>query len=611
MNFSDLNLIEALLKTLKKIAYEKPTPIQKEAIPLLLQGKDILACAQTGTGKTAAFALPLLQKLFKKRQSDNKSKVEALILAPTRELAIQIHENITTYAKETKLKSVLILGGVNQDPQVRALKKGVDIIIATPGRLNDLINQNLCDLSQVSYLVLDEADHMLDMGFIIPIERIISCTKAERQTLMFSATMPKEIKALADEILKDPAYISVNPVSSTVDNIAQKVYFVDQINKNNLLEKILEENEVKQALVFTRTKNIADKVAKFLSSVRISSKAIHSNKSHAARLAALNEFKKGKIQVLVATDVVSRGIDIDSLEYVINYDLPEMAESYVHRIGRTARAGKSGIALSLCNYYEKYYLNNIEKLTKVKLEVLPNEEFEMQNLDRTNPRGGAKAKTREDARRIEEKKLEDRKKDGKEKGFKKEFRKDGRKEFSHGRKPRAKKDGENTFSKDESKTRKPRVRKEFSDKAFDGEKKVRKPRKDFGEEKSYFAENKPKKRSFKKDEKSEKSFSKAPKKEFSKSFSKDFGQDIDKNFFREDDNKTRKPRARKEFSGKAFDGEKKASKPRARKEFSKDSGEAKRTFADKGFKKAVKKEGSSFKASSKKRTSSASKAKKD
>lgn len=571
MNFSDLNLIEALLKTLKKIAYEKPTPIQREAIPLLLQAKDILACAQTGTGKTAAFALPILQKLFKKRQSDNKTKLEALILAPTRELAIQIHENINTYAKETKLKSLLILGGVNQEPQVRALKKGVDIVIATPGRLNDLINQNLCDLSQVSYLVLDEADHMLDMGFIIPIERIISCTKEERQTLMFSATMPKEIKALAEEILKEPAYISVNPVSSTVDNIAQKVYFVDQINKNQLLEKILRENEVKQALVFTRTKNIADKVAKFLTSVKISSKAIHSNKSHAARLAALSDFKKGKLKVLVATDVVSRGIDIDSLEYVINFDLPEMAESYVHRIGRTARAGKSGIAISLCNFYEKYYLKNIEKLTKVNLEVLANEDFPMQNLDRTNPRGGAKPKTREDAKRIEEKKLEDRKKDDK-KGFKKEFRKDGRKEFPFGRKPK----------------------RAFDDEAFDGDKKRRKPRKDFDGEKSYFAENKP--RAFKRDEKGEKAFNKGPRKEYSKSFSKDFGQDIDRNFFRENSDKPKK---------------------RTRKEYSKD-GEGKKAFGDKkGFKKSFgKKDGArkegSFKSGSKKRTTfPANKAKKD
>jgi len=346
MNFENLNLIEPILKALKDEGYIKPSPIQERAIPPVLQGRDLLGCAQTGTGKTAAFAIPIIQKIHEQKNKGSRRQIQSLILTPTRELAVQIADSFLSYGKYTKLKYYAIYGGVSQNPQAEALRRGIDVLIATPGRLNDLINQRLVNLENIKVFVLDEADRMLDMGFIHDVKKIISCIPKQRQTLFFSATMPREITDLVNSILVDPVKVEVTPVSSTVDIIKQSVYFTDKVNKNKLLLHLLENEDISSALVFTRTKHEADKIVKFLASANIKSQAIHGDKSQNARQTALNNFKSGEIKVLIATDIAARGIDIDELSHVINYNLPNIPETYVHRIGRTGRAGLGGTAIS-------------------------------------------------------------------------------------------------------------------------------------------------------------------------------------------------------------------------------------------------------------------------
>jgi len=364
MKFEDLNLIEPILKALTEEGYKTPSPIQEQAIPHVLEGNDILGCAQTGTGKTAAFAIPIIQKIYGQGSKGAKRQVQALILTPTRELAVQIEESCKSYGRYTNLKYCSVFGGVSQNPQTEKLRRGVDVLVATPGRLNDLINQRQVNLSNVSMLVLDEADRMLDMGFINDVKKIISCIPKKRQTLFFSATMPKEITELVNSILVNPVKVAVTPVSSTVDKIKQYVYFVDKANKKKLLVYLLKNKDIDSALVFTRTKHEADRVEKDLTANKITAQAIHGNKSQSARQMALNNFKSGKIKVLVATDIAARGIDIDELSHVINYNLPNIPETYVHRIGRTGRAGLGGTSISFCEYEEKDYLKNIQKLIK-------------------------------------------------------------------------------------------------------------------------------------------------------------------------------------------------------------------------------------------------------
>lgn len=371
MKFENLNLIEPILKSLAEEGYTTPSPIQEQAIPYVLEGKDVLGCAQTGTGKTAAFAIPIIQKIYKLGNKGSRRQIQTLILTPTRELAVQIEESFKSYGRYTNLKYCSIFGGVSQNPQTEKLRSGVDVLIATPGRLNDLINQRLVNLSNVSTLVLDEADRMLDMGFICDVKKIISFIPAKRQTLFFSATMPKEITELVNSILIDPIRISVTPVSSTVDKIKQYVYFVDKTNKKKLLVYLLKNKDIDSALVFTRTKHEADKVEKDLTANKITAQSIHGDKSQSARQMALNNFKSGKIKVLVATDIAARGIDIDELSHVINFNLPNIPETYVHRIGRTGRAGLGGTAISFCEYEEKDYLKTIQKLIK---KIIPSAE---------------------------------------------------------------------------------------------------------------------------------------------------------------------------------------------------------------------------------------------
>ena len=379
MKFRELEIIDPILKAVAREGYEIPSPIQAEAIPLLLAGRDLLGCAQTGTGKTAAFAIPILQKLYAQRQGDRKQrKLQALILTPTRELALQISESFDAYGRYTGLRTAVIFGGVSQVPQVAALREGIDILVATPGRLGDLLGQRVLSLSQISMLVLDEADRMLDMGFVHDVKRIIAQLPKERQTLLFSATIPKEIATLAASILRNPVNVAVTPVSSTVDLIEQQVYFVDKPNKGRLLVELLKDKAIVSALVFSRTKHGADKISRILKTAGIASSAIHGNKSQNARQGALNDFKQGKIRILVATDIAARGIDVEQLSHVINFDLPNIPETYVHRIGRTGRAGLSGKAISFCNFDEKAYLKDIEKLIGMKIPVAPNELYPMQ-----------------------------------------------------------------------------------------------------------------------------------------------------------------------------------------------------------------------------------------
>lgn len=363
MLFENLNIALPIQKALKSEGYTKATSIQEKAIPPLLEGKDLLGCAQTGTGKTAAFAIPILQGLSSELRNTKGTKhIKALILAPTRELAIQIEESFQAYGKNLGLKALVIYGGVSQHPQTAALARGVDILVATPGRLLDLINQKFIRLNHVQYFVLDEADLMLDMGMIHDVRRIIKFIPIERQTMFFSATMPNEIAKLADSILKNPVRVEITPVSSTVDIIEQSVFYVDKKNKTNLLIHLLKNKNIISALVFSRTKHGADKIVKALEKAGLQAQAIHGNKSQNARQLALNNFKERKTRILVATDIAARGIDVEELSHVINFDLPEVPETYVHRIGRTGRAGLGGIALSFCDHEEKSLLKDIQKL---------------------------------------------------------------------------------------------------------------------------------------------------------------------------------------------------------------------------------------------------------
>ncbi|MEA5038616.1 MAG: DEAD/DEAH box helicase [Clostridiaceae bacterium] len=372
MKFNDLHLIKPLLDAVSSAGYEAPTPIQEATIPLVLEGRDVLGCAQTGTGKTAAFALPILQKLSGHTNHGYGAKrpIRALIVTPTRELAIQISENFDTYGAGLSLKSCVIFGGVKQTGQVEQLTGGVDILIATPGRLNDLIGQGFVELDKLEVFVLDEADRMLDMGFINDIRRILRCIPQKRQTLFFSATMPPDVEKLAITILCKPATVKVDPINSTVESISQSLYYVDKGNKSKLLAYLLKGPDVRSALVFTRTKHGADKVVRELGKAGIKSTAIHGNKSQNARQEALRRFVNGEIDVLVATDIAARGIDIPELSHVFNYDIPEVAEAYIHRIGRTGRAGLSGSAISFCCYDERERLFAVEKLIGKHLLVI-------------------------------------------------------------------------------------------------------------------------------------------------------------------------------------------------------------------------------------------------
>jgi ATP-dependent RNA helicase RhlE len=373
--FQSLNIIKPILKAIKEEGYSIPTPIQEQCIPIALNGEDLLGCAQTGTGKTAAFAIPILQMLTTNKTYEDKRKVKSLIVTPTRELAIQIGESFEAYGRHTGIKTAVIFGGVKQHAQVKRLKEGVDIIVATPGRLLDLMNQKYIKLHDVKYFVLDEADRMLDMGFIHDIKKMLAVLPKQRQSLFFSATMPKEIVTLASRILNAPKHVSVTPVSSTVDIVEQFIYFVDKGNKSKLLLEVLKDNNIHSTLVFTRTKYGADKLVKILHKNKILAEAIHGNKSQNARQRALANFKAKTTRVLMATDIAARGIDIDDMEYVINYEIPNIAETYVHRIGRTARAGAEGTAISFCDADEKLYLRDIEKLIKKKIKIIEDHPF--------------------------------------------------------------------------------------------------------------------------------------------------------------------------------------------------------------------------------------------
>jgi ATP-dependent RNA helicase RhlE len=368
MTFNQLNLIDHLTGALIKKGYITPTPIQQQAIPYVLAGKDLFGCAQTGTGKTAAFALPILQLLHEKPATHKH--IRALILAPTRELATQISENFQAYGAQLNLRHAVVFGGVSQVPQVSALRKGIDILIATPGRLLDLMQQGFIRINHIEIFVLDEADRMLDMGFINDIKKVIAQLPKQRQTLLFSATMPDEIKKLAQGLLHQPVSVSVTPISSTAEAVKQSVYYVKKENKRSLLHHVISENNIDHALVFTRTKRGADRVAKDLNKQGIKAESIHGDKSQGARERALKGFKSRAIRILVATDIASRGIDVDKLSHVINYEIPEMAETYVHRIGRTGRAGESGEAISFCAKEEMPYMRDITKLIKKNIEVI-------------------------------------------------------------------------------------------------------------------------------------------------------------------------------------------------------------------------------------------------
>ena len=362
MIFENLKLTEPVLRALQDEGYITPTPIQAKAIPCVLDGKDLLGCAQTGTGKTAAFSIPIIQNLLAETGGNGRKSIRALILTPTRELAAQIGDSINAYSRHTRLKHTVIFGGVSQKPQVEALRKGVDILVATPGRLLDLINQKIINLQTIRFFVLDEADRMLDMGFIHDIKKILPLLPRKRQSLFFSATMPAEIEKLSRQILNHPVMIEVTPPSSTVEVIEQHVYRVEKTDKSKLLVHLLQDKAIESVLVFTRTKHGADKVARILGKSGIKAEAIHGNKSQNARVKAMNNFRDRTTRVLIATDIAARGIDIDHLSHVINYDLPNIPETYVHRIGRTGRAGRSGVAFSFCDSEEKVYLKDIERL---------------------------------------------------------------------------------------------------------------------------------------------------------------------------------------------------------------------------------------------------------
>lgn len=368
MTFKELSLIHPILSALEQKGYQTPTPIQEKSIPVILSGKDIFGCAQTGTGKTAAFSLPLLQLLTAEKEKNPTTFLRVLILAPTRELASQISENIATYSTHLPIKHATIFGGVSQVPQVKALKNGVDIIVSTPGRLLDLMDQGYIHLNNIKHFVLDEADKMLDMGFIHDLRKIIKKLPSVKQSLFFSATAAPEIVALSKTILREPVSVSVTPVSSASELVKQRVYYVNKGDKQPLLKHLIKQENIQHVLVFTRTKRGADKVAKDLNKNGIKAEAIHGNKSQGARERALSGFKNKTITALIATDIASRGIDVDKLSHVINFELPEVPETYVHRIGRTGRAGSEGMAFSFCTPEEKGYLNDINKLIKKNIE---------------------------------------------------------------------------------------------------------------------------------------------------------------------------------------------------------------------------------------------------
>jgi ATP-dependent RNA helicase RhlE len=368
-DFKSLSLLSPILKALKQKGYDTPTPIQAQAIPRLMEGRDLLGIAQTGTGKTAAFSLPIIHGFAKAPKGLNKGRARCLILTPTRELASQINDNIKTYSRELDISSTVIFGGVGKQPQIRSLSRGIDFLVATPGRLLDLMNDGYIKYDQLEVFVLDEADRMLDMGFIRDIQKIIKKLPLKKQTLLFSATMPKDIARLATSLLKNPVRVEVTPQATTVEKIKQTINFVDKTNKSLLLKSILEDESIKTILVFTKMKHQADRVVKYLDKVSISAAAIHGNKSQGARERALESFRNGKVRVLVATDIAARGIDVEKISHVINYDLPMEPESYVHRIGRTARAGREGVAISFCDASEMKLLRDIEKIIKSKIPV--------------------------------------------------------------------------------------------------------------------------------------------------------------------------------------------------------------------------------------------------
>jgi ATP-dependent RNA helicase RhlE len=394
MTFNDLNLIEPILEALDTEGYISPTPIQQQAIPYLLEERDLLGIAQTGTGKTAAFAIPILQLLDQNRISNKGPRpIRALILTPTRELAIQIDESIAAYGRNLGLRHTVIFGGVSQFSQVNTLRSGIDILVATPGRLLDLMGQGYISLRHLERFVLDEADRMLDMGFIHDVRKVIAQLPTKRQSLFFSATMPPEVAKLADTILNKPAKVEVTPVSTTADTVDQVVYFVDKPNKKKLLVDVLTEKSIRSALVFTRTKHGADHVVKDLKKAGIEAEAIHGNKSQNARQRALSRFKSGDLRVLIATDIAARGIDVDELSCVINYEIPNIPETYVHRIGRTGRAGHDGRAMSFCDEEEQAYLRDIQKLIGKQIPVVTDHDYAVEGanvpLTRSNqPRQG-------------------------------------------------------------------------------------------------------------------------------------------------------------------------------------------------------------------------------
>ena len=384
MRFEDLQLMPEILKALKEEGYTEPTSIQQKAIPLVLKREDVLGSAQTGTGKTAAFAIPIIQHLAKRQKPDGKRKVTTLVVTPTRELALQIGDSFSAYAKYTPIKNTVIYGGVGQNSQTEALKRGVDVLVATPGRLLDLMDQGYITLQHVRYFVLDEADRMLDMGFINDIKKIIAKLPKSRQSLFFSATMPKNIVDLSNQILINPKKVAVNPVSSTAETIQQYLYMTNRENKRELLLHILKDASIEQVLVFSRTKHGSDRIVRNLRKKKIECAAIHGDKSQNQRQKALKSFKNGHIRVLVATDIAARGIDIDKLRHVINYDIPNESETYVHRIGRCGRAGEDGISISICEPEENAYIRDIEKLIKKKIEVVQDNPFPQTDKPMTN-----------------------------------------------------------------------------------------------------------------------------------------------------------------------------------------------------------------------------------
>ena len=454
MSFENLGLNDCVLDAIGPLGYEQPTPIQEQAIPIVLEGKDLLGCAQTGTGKTAAFALPIVHNLSSTppKHKGRKKPIRALIVSPTRELTSQINDNLRDYCSKSGLRTTVIYGGVSQHKQVSILRRGVDVLVATPGRLLDLCNQKFIDLSTIEYLVLDEADTMLDMGFLPDITRIIKQCPEDRQTLFFSATMPKDIVKLSSSILKDPERVQIDAENSPAETVEQKVYSVRQSNKKDLLVHVLEDESIYNALVFTRTKHGADKVERHLRNNNITAEAIHGNKSQAKREKALSRFKKGKVQVLVATDIASRGIDVDQLSLVVNFELPNLAESYVHRIGRTGRAGHEGLAISFCNEgMERNHLAGIQKLIGREIEIIEDHPYALEmdpvgmnpkpskkssnNNRKSKDRGGRgferrkpRGDRRSDGRRSDNRRSDGRRDDRRTDGRRDDRRSDGRRD---------------------------------------------------------------------------------------------------------------------------------------------------------------------------------------